>query len=148
MKENFDYNEVPQNYLHCLNASCRYSADCLRFKIGTLVNNKVASFAIVNPAYIAEQEECLYFQPDSLIRYAFGITHLYDNLPHTLYPKIKKQIYNHFGHSYYYRIRKKILPIKPEDQDFIRKLFIKAGIDAEPVFDEYREQYDFFQNRK
>ncbi len=148
MKENFDYKDVPAGYDHCLNAPCLRSAECLRFKIGTLVNKDVAYFSIINPLYVAEHATCPYFQANRLTRYAYGITHLYDNLSYTQYPEIKRQIYAHFGHSYYYRIRNKVLPIKPEDQDFIRELFRKEGIDTEPLFDEYVEMYNFFPNNK
>jgi hypothetical protein len=33
--------------------------------------------------------------------------------------------------------------ITPEQQDFIRKVFLEEGIEEEPVFDEYVEQYDW-----
>ncbi len=148
MNEKFDYKEVPDGYLHCLNAQCVKSSDCLRFKAGTHVSNEVKYFLIINAANANEQKECSYFQPDRLVRCALGITHLYDNLPHTKYTKIKKAIHDHFGHSHYYRIYNKKYFIKPEDQVFIRELFVKEGIESEPLFDEYIERYDFFPTRK
>ncbi len=143
MKENFDYKEVPQNYLHCLNTSCSRASDCLRFRVGTCVDKETSYFTIVNPTHSAEKA-CTYFQLDSLIRYAVGITHLYERLPLEKYRKIKKLIHNYFGHSHYYRIYNKLRFINPRDQAFIRELFIKEGIEFEPAFDDYVERYDFF----
>ncbi len=125
-----------------------HASGCLRFKAGAHVSKDVPYFSIINAAYAGEQKECRYFQPDCLVRYALGINHLYDNLPHTKYSKIKKAIHDHFGHTHYYRIYNKQRPIKPEDQAFIRELFIKEGIETEPLFDEYTERYDFFPDRK
>jgi hypothetical protein len=143
MKKDFDYKDVPQGYLHCLHAGCPRSADCLRFKVGAAVHEDIPYFSILNPAYVTKQKECNFFQPDELVRCAYGISHLYDNLLHKQYLKIKKIIHDYLGHSHYYRVRNKLLPIKPEEQAFIRELFIKEGIETEPLFDEYVEHYDF-----
>lgn len=143
MKERFDYKEVPEYYLHCLHAQCPRSSDCLRYKAAVLAGKEVAYFKTVNPVWADEQEECRYFHPARLTRYASGITRLYNDLPHTKYLKIKKIVHNYFGHTHYYRIYNKLRFIKPEDQTFIRELFMKEGIETEPLFDEYVEKYDF-----
>lgn len=148
MRADFDYKEVPQDYIHCLNGQCPQSSDCLRFKIAAVASKEVPYFSTMNPVYVDEQKECPYFHPDLLIRYASGITRLYDDLTHIKYVKIKKAIHNYLGHSRYYRIYNKLLFIKPEEQDFIRELFIKENVGAEPLFDEYVERYDFFPARK
>ena len=143
MKEKFNDNDVPQNYAHCLNAQCSCAADCLRFQVGSYALNDVSHFTIVNPTYNAEKG-CPFFQIKHTIRFASGITHLYDELTHEKYRKIKKSVYNYFGHSQYYRIYNKKRLIEPDDQAFIRNLFAREGIANEPLFDEYIERYDFF----
>lgn len=148
MKEYLDYKEVPRGYLHCLNAGCIRSADCLRFKAGAIADEDITSFSILNPAYAKKQNECHFFQSDEKVRYAYGISHLYDGLLHTIYIKLKKAVYNHFGHNTYYRIYRKEYPLRPQDQAAIRKLFLKEGIETEPVYDEYVERYEFQSYRK
>lgn len=143
MKKDFNYNDVPEGYIHCLNAQCSCSSKCLRFQLATLAGKGIPYFTIVNPSYTAGQERCNYFRPNHLIRYALGITHLYDELTHIKYLKIKKVLHDYFGHSHYYRIYNKQLLINPKDQDFIRKTFLEEGIETEPLFDEYIEKYDF-----
>lgn len=143
MKKDFDYKEVPQGYLHCLDAECPHSSECLRFKIGAIVNEFVTDFSIVNPKYVEKQEECPYFQPDELVRYACGISHLYDGLLHTTYVKIKKKVHDYFGHTQYYRIQNKTRLITPKDQAVIREIFNEEGMSTVPVYDEYFENYDF-----
>lgn len=144
MEANFNYKEVPQGYLHCLNAQCPRSADCLRFKIGTIVDKETLYFTIVNPAYQPDTDKCRFFRPDQLTRHPIGITHLFDNLPHKTAQNLWKTIHKHIGNSVYYRIRDKERAIRPEEEAFIRQAFIEEGITEEPCFDEYIEQYDFF----
>lgn len=144
MLEHLDYKDVPQNYTHCLNAICSQANDCLRFKVGQAVPDHVSQFTIINPSPINKSGgECRYFEPIKQIRYALGITHLYDDLPHTKYIRIKKAIHRYLEHSRYYRIYNKLYFITPEQQEFIRDLFRKEGIEKEPVFDEYVERYKF-----
>ena len=83
MKEDFNYKEVPNGYAHCLNAQCPRSADCLRFLFALHVDNETPTFSVINPAYVAEQEGCPYFRSECLVRFAVGITHMFDNLPYT-----------------------------------------------------------------
>lgn len=144
MEQNFDYGQVPRHYLHCQNAPCPLSADCLRFRAGLHIDKETPHFSIVNPAYVAGLEgECPYFRRDRLIRFAAGITHLYDTLPHAKALKIKQTIGSHFERNAYYRIRNKQRLIKPGEQAFIRQVFKDEGIEEEPVFDQYIERYDW-----
>ena len=144
MKTNFDYKEVPKGYLHCQNAQCPRAEECLRFLVTRYIDSKTEYFLIINPAYIAEQKECPFFKPDSLTRFALGMTHLFDNLPHAKATKIRGTIRGYFGRTCFYRVGRKERLIKPEEQDFIRQTFINEGITEPPEFDKYIEQYAWF----
>ena len=144
MEKYFNYKDVPKNYLHCLNAQCPHAADCLRFQAALHAGPDTSSFLAVNPAYVADNEECPYFRPDCMVRFALGITHLFDNLPHAKAIQIKKMLYNQFKRNMFYRILNKERLIRPEEQDFIRDVFFKEEIEDEPVFDEYIDRYDWY----
>ena len=144
MKEDFEYSQVPKRYLHCFNAQCPRSANCLRFQVTFCAGRDIISFPTLNPAYIAGREdECLFFRPNRISRFALGITHLYDNLPHAKAVEIKKILFDHFRRSMYSRIFTKKRLLSPKEQDFIRQVFIQKNIQEEPLFDEYFEKYDW-----
>lgn len=145
MKANFDYNSVPYNFTHCLNKQCSHSTDCLRHQIALRIPPERDTINIVNPAYAASgnEENCPFFKPDQLLRYASGIMHLLDKIPHSDAVIIKQQMIEHFGRNAYYRFRRKEQLINPSDQKYIRQLFHKNGITAEPVYDEYIERYEW-----
>ena len=141
MNKNFNYKDVPRSYLHCLNAQCGRSGDCLRFLAGLHVSKEVLSFSIINPACVSDVEVCLYFQSNGLTRFALGISRLYDCLPHRDAVRIRDILFKALKRNTYYRIANRERLIRPEEQDLIRAVFEKEGNGAEVVFDEYVDRY-------
>jgi hypothetical protein len=148
MKEDYDYKQVPANYLHCLNAQCPRSAKCLHHQVALRAGQDVASFRLLNPAHIAGREaNCPYFEPDRTERFAIGIDHILDGLLHETYLSVKYDIIKYFGRHTYDNIRQKKRLITPEEQEGIRRLFKRHGIPKEPVFDEYFDDYPWTMKR-
>lgn len=144
MEEDFDYTQIPQNYIYCLHAGCPRSADCLRFQAGKHAASGTAIISVINPSVIAGKENnCRHFQPNEKACFAFGITHLFDHIPHKKAVTIKRILFDHFNRSKYYRIRNKTRMIKPQEQEFIRKVFQNEGVLEEPIFDEFIYKYDW-----
>ena len=145
MKTNFDYNSVPDNFTHCLNKQCSHAADCLRHQVALHIPSERDTINIVNPVYAAANGggNCSFFKVDQLLRYASGIMHLLDKIPHSDAIVIKQQMLEHFGRNAYYRFRRKEQLITPSEQKYIRQLFRKKGITDEPIYDEYVERYEW-----
>ncbi len=144
MEKDFDYNTVPKTYLHCLNADCPHTAECLRYQVARHITPETVSISVLNPTHVTGKEKiCPYFQPDRLSHFALGITHLLDKLPHTEALRLKEEIYNYFHRNMYYRVFNKERLIHPKEQEFIRQLFLRNGIKEEPAFDEYVDKYDW-----
>lgn len=144
MKPDFDYNLVPYRFLHCLNGQCMHAADCLRHQVSLRLPVEHEAVTIVNPARIAlVKEDCPYFMPDRLQRFALGITRLFDSIPHADAVIIKRQMIAHFKTHMYYRFFRKERLITPAGQEYIRQLFLHRGLKEEPVYDEFVEQYDW-----
>ncbi len=143
MKEDFNYKDIPVNYLHCLSSECPRSSGCLRFQVALHIKHDTPAFSIVNPAYVATHQECPFYRPNRLTHFALGMKHLFDNIPYAKALKIRNTLYQHFERSMYYRIRNKARLITPKEQAFIKRVFHKEGIEEEPVFDEYVDQYDW-----
>lgn len=142
MESTFDYRTVPKDYLHCLNTQCPRSSECVRALIVPFADKSIHSFRIVNPAYAAE-EECAYFYLDQPVRYALGMTRMFTDLPYRKALSLKQTLRKQFGDGTYYRMYKKLRLISPEEQALIKEAFSKEGIETEPVFDTYVEQYAF-----
>ena len=100
MSPDFNYSEVPATFLHCLNKQCKHSA----------------------------KESCPYFMADKKKRFALGITHLLDNVPHKEALGIKRELMAELNRTTYYRCYRKERLLKPKEQEYIRQLFLKRGI--------------------
>lgn len=83
MEDCFNYDSVPLNYLHCLNPDCERSESCLRHLVTLHVPQSVKSIVTVNPAnYPMDAGQCPYFRSTVKLRYAWGISTLFDNIPY------------------------------------------------------------------
>ena len=144
MKPDFDYNEIPSGYPLCFNEKCPHSADCLRRRAALLTTGESQFITVVNPLYvIGHEENCTCFRPSRRIRLARGISHLLDDIPHSLAMDIKKILIACFGRNKYYRIYRGERLMDQSEQEYISQLFHSKGIMKEPVFDEYLEPYDW-----
>lgn len=143
MEKDFDYNLVPYDFMHCTHSSCVRANDCLRYRAMQYVTSDQVSLSILNPIRIISDKGCDYFFEDKKTQFALGITHLLDNLPYNKAVEIKHELYSYFQRSTYYRIRNRERFIKPAEQNYIRQLFLRKGINQEPVFDSYVEQYEW-----
>ena len=141
MKE-FDYTSVPPTFLHCIHTQCSRADNCLRHNLMQHVIPDRAAIRIVNPTTIPENtENCPQFFPDRKMQFALGITHLLDNIPYSKAKNIRSGIYNYLQRNSYYRTLHKERLITPDEQNFIRQLFLEYEIKEEPQFDRYVEQY-------
>ena len=83
MKNEFDYQEVPYDFAHCLNDQCTQVNHCLRHLAAANSTSIRKFFPIVNPAhYPKERDKCPFFKSQIKKRIALGITNLLDNVPH------------------------------------------------------------------
>lgn len=144
MSPDFKYNEFPAGFAHCFNKKCQRGATCLRHQVALRIPKKRACVYIVNPESIGvvTGEECTSFLLDKPQRYARGFTHLFDELPVQKADIIKSEMRTNLGRNTYYRCKEKTRLIKPKEQEYIQKLFLKQGIHTVPQFDEYVEYYD------
>lgn len=144
MNPNINYESVPYKFPYCLNTQCKHAEKCLRYILSKLLPVERTVFSIVNPACTTPQaDSCPYFKADKTDRYARGITRLLDDLPHNKAVAVKSAIRAHFSKGTLYRIQSKERLISPDEQNFFRRIFIQYGINNDPIFDEYVEQYDW-----
>ena len=143
MEETLDYNSMPRDFAHCLNAGCERAEECLRHRMALLMPAERGTVTIVNPRAVDPSgRDCAYFKPGQAVTYALGITRLLDDLPHAKSVVIKQQLIRHFGRTLYYRFRRKERAISPEDQKCIRQIFLRNGVREEPVFDSFVERLE------
>lgn len=144
MESEFNYQSAPYDFAHCFNGQCACADKCLRHLLAAHIPAGRNYVTVVNPNNVApDGKSCLFFREKRLVRFAVGMVHLYDNLTYRDAAIVKRSIYSHFGRSTYYRMRNSERPITPEEQVFIKNVFRKHGITSDPVFDAYKDGYNW-----
>ena len=129
MKNEFDYQEVPYDFAHCLNDQCTQVNHCLRHLAAANSTSIRKFFPIVNPAhYPKERDKCPFFKSQIKKRIALGITNLLDNVPHKTALLLRRQMVENFGKTLYYRFLRKENELLHEHKIFIKQLFEQNGI--------------------
>ena len=132
----------PTDYPRCLHTQCPKAADCLH-QLAALQDTGDRTFiTIINPKSIpADTDACPHFKPARKVRLAWGVKNLFDTLPQKQAKIIKAEILRHFGRTKYYRIYRHETYMEPGEQEYIRKTFLRHGIQENPVFEGYTEGY-------
>lgn len=118
----FDCTRVPRTFVHCFNNSCPRSAECLRHLAAENIPAEVRYVNIVNPRNIPAEGECPHFMPIIKVRIAWGVKELFDHIPHKEAVAMRKEVIAHFGKTHYYRMQRKEYSIKPDEQEYLRRV--------------------------
>ncbi len=142
MTSSFDYREVPNGFAHCFRSECSRSQQCLRHMAATHSAAGDSYLTIVNPAQLPEDAStCSFYRKIQKTRVAWGVKHLFDKMTcHQTY-SIKQTLISQYGRTHYYRIYRKERYLEVWEQDYIRRLFQRFGIQEEPAYEYYTEVY-------
>lgn len=143
MIETLNYKEVPFHFTHCFQTDCPKASSCLRYQAARFLPADKREVKVLNPVFIGNLAECKEYMSDEPVLYAFGMSKLYDELPYAKAKDIKDDVIVRIGKTQYYRMKKESIGISPLHQHTIKKVFLKYGIEAEPVFDRYEPVYQW-----
>ena len=142
-------DNMPKDYIYCpaADGACPRAPQCLRAiayrqLTATEASDKPGPIRIVHPACVAHaQKGCDYYRDSTPVRFAQGMTKLFDEIPHRLEADIRRRIMACFScRSYYFQSRKGERLITPKEQQDIANVFRRAVMKAEPEFDDYVEE--------
>lgn len=138
--------DIPQHYAHCFAGKdlCPKAATCLRaLAAQALMDSEAEGKGIlhcISPVYVQRLSpagSCQYYCNNTPVRYAKGMTQLFEDLPLRLSRIVRLRVMQCFScESYFYQSRKGERLISPKEQEAIRNVFRSAGVDGEPKFDE------------
>ena len=144
MRNDLNYQDLPYEFIHCINAECTKADRCLRQMAASIVPEDKTYFPIVNPKSVsADGVDCPHYKASDKIKIAWGVSALYDKVPHKTADHLRKQLLAYFGKNVYYRCFRKERAITPEEQAAISRIFILNGIDEAPAFDYFTEEFNW-----
>ena len=141
MIETLNYAEVPFHFTHCFLADCPKASSCLRYQATRFLPSDKRMVNVLNPAYIRNPAECKDYVNDTPVLHAYGMSKLFDELPHAKAKDIKDDVIFRIGKTQFYRMKNETIGISPAQQRAIKKIFLNYGIESDPVFDRYESVY-------
>lgn len=144
MKDTFDYQAVPLNYLHCFNENCPRKGECLRHLTALHAPKSIPAIKALNPAaYPADADSCPYFRSSQKMRLAWGMSTMFDDIPYRTAVSLKSAIHHLYPKTTYYRIAHQERPLSTKEQEEIARVFVQNGVTTPPRYDRYTEGYDW-----
>lgn len=143
MIEKLDYAMVPNGFAHCFNGNCKHADHCLRHQVIRFVPETYWSMVVVNPARTDPDGACEAFLADTAVQYAVGMDHLFDKIPYQEAKSIKQRLLMTYGKNKFYQFKRKERTFSPEDQRYVRQVFLSYGVKDEPTFDSWQTGYQW-----
>ena len=133
----------PSGYAVCFRNECPKAKNCLR-NIVAQEPNEDQFITIVNPILQKDiSKGCSCYRPNQIVKIAYGISRIYDNVPYAKKKSIMFSIQGLFSKTTYYRIYRKERHLWPKEQQAIQQIFNSYEIKEPVVFDEYHEVIDW-----
>ena len=142
--------EKPAYYTYCQNEKCESAQNCLRYISYTELTDESEeqSISVINPHhYPKEAEKCSFYVSSKKVKMAWGIKDLYKELPYDKAKSIKQLLLKKFGRTKYYRFYREELPVTPANQAMIKKIFSEHGIESEPAYTHYSQEFEWYKDR-
>ncbi|MBE6284620.1 MAG: hypothetical protein E7098_09815 [Mediterranea massiliensis] len=136
--------KVPFGFARCYQERCPLKETCLRYYLAQHEESEANSVLIVNPRLIPEDaSKCAYYKGMKKIRVAWGLKHLFDEVPAKQLYSLRSGIIASIGRTRYYRCYRMEQGLTPADQQIIAAAFRKYGLTIKPNYDHFTEEYDW-----
>lgn len=142
--------DVPRGYAHCFAGlnSCPKADNCLRAIAAKLLTEskdaQPQTINTVNAIYIGQLTDlgsCALYRSSEPIRYAKGMTHLFEDIPLKLSKNVRRWVTACFScESYFYHSRSGKRLITPAEQQKIARVFRSVNLNMDPKYDGYEEE--------
>jgi len=133
---------VGRNWYYCFNADCPRTGECVRFLATKFKPKDVTCGCAIYPDATLDGP-CKHFCRVIVVKTAWGLSHLYDDVKHKDAHIMKYAVMNAMGsRTSYYRINRGEKHLFPEGQEAVKQVFADYGY-GEPRYDYYGEEISF-----
>lgn len=143
VKESFDFNQVPYNWALCYISECCRKEECMRYQVCKLAPIGLTRNNCVLPT-VMNKKECPHFTPIQVVRAAVGFSRIFAEVKEKHHAAMRRELAGYLGGGgTFYRYRNGERLLMPEQQEWIKKMFLRFGYTEEIVIDDYKEVYRF-----
>jgi len=138
------FRKKAYHYLVCYMENCPLHDECFRYQVGQFADTEPLARTAVNPLHEGvATTDCPMFRPEQRAVVKFGLTRLYDDMPHRIEKAVRNRLIALFGFRAYYQMRGGDRPINPEQQQIIADTCRQNGWEGPVVYDGEDEDWDW-----
>jgi len=129
----YDFTQIPPSWLYCFNISCCLKDECLRYQTGLQLPDDHLFGRTVFPT-ILKKDSCEFFRKDEPVVLATGFV-TSNPVANSMFVALRHQLTAYLGgNGTYYLYRNGKRWLSPNQQEYIRQLFRKAGYEGDVPF--------------
>ena len=133
------YEDIPAEYPLCMHADCPKTESCLR-QLAFRRHAELGMFLkLINPALCTKQSNCPHYVSNQPVRFAKGFTNFQKQMYPDQYDKFMTTLICHFGRNQYFKRRRGDIVLSPDEQEEIKAVLEKVGVNHPMEFDQYIE---------
>ena len=133
-------SDIPATWLYCFTSSCTLRDTCIRYQAGLVLDASRTCGNAVFPT--AAGDNCPHFKLLRMIRTAWGLARLFDEVCVGDAPTLRKRLKTMLGgNGSYYRFHHGTRRLTPEQQAEVRQLFARFGY-GNVDFEHYRDEIE------
>ena len=115
----------------------------MRYQVCKLAPNGLTRNNCVLPT-VMNKKECPHFSPIQVVRAAVGFSRIFAEVKEKHHAAMRREMAGYLGGGgTFYRYRNGERLLMPEQQEWIKKMFLRYGYTEEVVFDDYKDVYRF-----
>lgn len=145
-----EYNLLDIDFAHCPGSHCGKANECFRHVAYQMLANCTRDrYMVTNPNVITGKPNCPLFISNRKERYAWGISHIFDNVRASDLRGVRLSVMQCFGAATYYHVKEQLRAITEEEQQDVRDAFTENSYDGQSIeFDRYEEHYPVLMRMK
>ena len=133
------YKDIPAGYPLCLHDDCLMADSCLR-QLAFRRHEELGTYLkLINPSQCSKQANCPHYVSNQPVRFAKGFVNFKKRMYPDQYDKFMTTLICHFGRNQYFKRRRGDIVLSPEEQEEIRAVLEKVGVNHPMEFDQYIE---------
>lgn len=120
------------------------AATCLHHIAYTMMMEQNEEYLqLINPARCGKDESGIYYRDKKPVIFARGFTNFQKRMYPQQYDQFMTTLCFHFGRNQYFKRRRGVILLPPEEQEVIRQMLEKVGADSKMEFDNYEEHINW-----
>ena len=143
MDKDFDFSQVPHNWLLCYVPQCPRKDSCLRYQ--ACLRAPAASYfhQCILPS-VLQQPQCPQYRPVRKLQVAIGFRHIFKDVKASDISRMRSELADFLGSkATYFRYQRGERSLNPRQQQWIRNMFRRHGYSDDITFDDIKETYIF-----